>query len=305
MKYPGYLLNPGDMFSVDPDMVMFSTGAKKGNKSTHGSDENRQAQSKLNEQRPDAETEEDTVFDEAWEDEAEEDIETATGTATSANANEDSSPEAIKSRSKELKLLRDQIKEAATTTKGIRAKRKQELRALYTTIRKTNFNKVAKQDLEEWKAQFERLQKLLLTANSWKQRLKTEDEADQNPLSVGLPVRTRTSEPRPKRNTTTQTDDEDPLVQEQLRKMRKNPHLAALLTWPNKSDKSKPYQTPWQPRDYMSAFTFIPRYLEVNQNVCSAVYLRDPVARPGLAEVPSPFHPETSQLAFQWYLRRR
>lgn len=61
----------------------------------------------------------------------------------------------------------------------------------------------------------------------------------------------------------------------------------------------------WRTRNWMSAFAFIPRYLEVNQNVCSAVYLRHPVARPGLAEVPSPFAAETQTLAFQWYLRRR
>lgn len=73
----------------------------------------------------------------------------------------------------------------------------------------------------------------------------------------------------------------------------------------NPRDDTKPYHTPWRPRDFMSAFAFIPRYLEVNQNICSAVYLRHPVAKPGLAEVPTPFHPETGQLTFNWYLRRR
>lgn len=73
----------------------------------------------------------------------------------------------------------------------------------------------------------------------------------------------------------------------------------------NPEDPTKPYATPWRPRNYMSPFAFIPRYLEVNQKICSAVYLRNPVARPGLAEVPSPFTFETQQLAFNWYLRRR
>lgn len=73
----------------------------------------------------------------------------------------------------------------------------------------------------------------------------------------------------------------------------------------NPVDDSKPYATPWRPRPYMSAFAFIPRYLEVNQNICSAVYLRHPVARPGLAEVPTPIGQETQQLAFNWYLKRR
>lgn len=73
----------------------------------------------------------------------------------------------------------------------------------------------------------------------------------------------------------------------------------------NPFDREKPYATPWRPRDFMAAFAFIPRYLEVNQNICSAVYLRHPVCKPGLAEVPTPFHPETGQLTFNWYLRRR
>lgn len=73
----------------------------------------------------------------------------------------------------------------------------------------------------------------------------------------------------------------------------------------NPIDDSKPYMTPWQPRPYMSAFTFIPRYLEVNQKICSAVYLRHPVARPQMSEVPSPFPMEVLQLAHNWYLRRR
>ena len=29
MRYPGYLLNPGDLFQVDPERVMFATGAPK------------------------------------------------------------------------------------------------------------------------------------------------------------------------------------------------------------------------------------------------------------------------------------
>ncbi|RCI10538.1 hypothetical protein L249_4287 [Ophiocordyceps polyrhachis-furcata BCC 54312] len=66
----------------------------------------------------------------------------------------------------------------------------------------------------------------------------------------------------------------------------------------------EPYQMPWQPRPYMSAFCFIPRYLEVNPYICAAVYLRHPVARKGLGEVPTPFNYLTSQLAHNWYLER-
>lgn len=73
----------------------------------------------------------------------------------------------------------------------------------------------------------------------------------------------------------------------------------------NPWDPSKPYRTPWRPRPYMAPFAFIPKYLEVNHNVCAAVYLRHPVARVGHAEVPTPFPVAVNQLAFNWYLRRR
>ncbi|KAI7543538.1 hypothetical protein KC331_g7342, partial [Hortaea werneckii] len=82
-------------------------------------------------------------------------------------------------------------------------------------------------------------------------------------------------------------------------------HAALERARQNPVDPTKPYATPWKPRDFMSAFAFIPRYLEVNQKICSAVYLRHPVARPGLAEVPTPFSQETMALGFNWYLRRR
>ena len=83
-------------------------------------------------------------------------------------------------------------------------------------------------------------------------------------------------------------------MEEHMREEQENPY-----------DPSKPYVTPWRPRNYMSPFAFIPRYLEVNQSICSAVYLRHPVARRGSAEVPTPYPVEASQLAFNWYLRRR
>ncbi|KMU86545.1 hypothetical protein CIHG_04334 [Coccidioides immitis H538.4] len=73
----------------------------------------------------------------------------------------------------------------------------------------------------------------------------------------------------------------------------------------NPIDSTKPYATPWRPRDYMSAFAFIPRYLEVNHKICAAVYVRHPVARPGMAEVPTPFNETIGGAAFAWYLRRR
>ncbi|KYK59621.1 30S ribosomal subunit S4 [Drechmeria coniospora] len=90
------------------------------------------------------------------------------------------------------------------------------------------------------------------------------------------------------------------LSREEMRKLGK------LLQYDqeNPIDDSKPYATPWRPRPFMSAFAFIPRYLEVNPNICAAVYLRHPVARKGMAEVPTPFSYLTNQLTHNWYLER-
>lgn len=90
------------------------------------------------------------------------------------------------------------------------------------------------------------------------------------------------------------SDEEQERLAEMVREYEENP-----------VDLSKPYKTPWEPRPFMSPFAFIPRYLEVNQNICAAVYLRHPVARQGMAEIPSPFPPSVQELAFNWYLRRR
>lgn len=90
------------------------------------------------------------------------------------------------------------------------------------------------------------------------------------------------------------------LSNEQLRQLK----TLLLQDEENPVDESKPYATPWAPRPFMAAFAFIPRYLEVNHEICAAVYLRHPVARKGRAEVPTPFPYFTNQLAHNWYLQR-
>lgn len=59
------------------------------------------------------------------------------------------------------------------------------------------------------------------------------------------------------------------------------------------------------PKPFMSAFAFVPSYLEVSYDTCSAIYLRDPVARPGLTEVPSPLPANVHALAANFYQRGR
>ncbi|KAJ1720486.1 hypothetical protein LPJ53_004887 [Coemansia erecta] len=58
------------------------------------------------------------------------------------------------------------------------------------------------------------------------------------------------------------------------------------------------------PQQYQQPWMFIPDYLEVNYNSCSTVFLREPVTRPNVTEVPSPYPPEFHALSFEFYLRR-
>jgi hypothetical protein len=184
-------------------------------------------------------------------------------------------PEVRKLRQKEfLKLIR-QIEDRVGNKKIRRTvKRKQELRALLRRAKATLifYHKKSMQDLD---TDLKEITQELLGL--------TED--------VESPDKTTIKRLKPEADL---NEKQKKALETAIARIRENP-----------ADTTKPYGTPWRPRPYMSAFAFIPRYLEVNHNICSAVYLRHPVARPGLSEVPTPFPAETQQLAFNWYLRRR
>ncbi|SCU96041.1 LANO_0E12266g1_1 [Lachancea nothofagi CBS 11611] len=70
-----------------------------------------------------------------------------------------------------------------------------------------------------------------------------------------------------------------------------------------REDPSKPYFTPWKPRPFLSPFAILPHHIEVSFKTCHAVYLRDPVARPGQSEVISPFGLPVHERAYMYYVR--
>lgn len=264
MVYPGYMLNPGDMFQVDPERVMWATGARK--------DEKRQTIriSKKSENKAASQAaskeEEAPAGDKEAESGAGKDAEAEVKPEEAkVEETEEVSEEETK---KTLKSLIERTDAMMDETKELSAKRKQELRGFRQALRKMlsrarGISTSVTDDLEA---------RLAVISDKLVKAPKQVKEAPADEL----------------------TAEQEELLQQALEKMRENPF-----------DPSKPYLTPWRPRSFMSAFAFIPRYLEVNQNICAAVYLRHPVARPGLAEVPTPFHYETNQLAFNWYLRRR
>lgn len=71
------------------------------------------------------------------------------------------------------------------------------------------------------------------------------------------------------------------------------------------SEPGKPYFTPWSPRQFVAPFAVLPHHIEICFESCHAVYMRDPVARPGLSEVISPFSLDMHERAYLWYVARR
>lgn len=71
-----------------------------------------------------------------------------------------------------------------------------------------------------------------------------------------------------------------------------------------RQDPSKKYFTPWRFRPFISPSVIYPHHIEVDFTTCSAVYMRDPVARPGMSEVISPFSLTKHEFANLYYNKR-
>lgn len=274
MPYPGYLLNPGDMFQVDMDRVMFATGAPK---QLAQARTGRKLRKMLRKRAKD--TKPHKVGPKAMKSLVQQQRKEAEEKARSTVEEPVSSgwqdiEEVRAQRKEDFNTLLTQLENSLMDRRNRPgAKRKQELRALRKEVLSAmrSINRMTAKTLDE-------------ELNSLLARMSLNSPSEQSQAEVGE-QETRVKEP---------TKEQVQSLREAMQHARENP-----------VDESKPYATPWKPRPYMSAFAFIPRYLEVNHNICSAVYLRHPVARPNLAEVPTPFPAEIQQLAFNWYLRRR
>ncbi|KAK9462867.1 mitochondrial 37S ribosomal protein uS4m [Lipomyces oligophaga] len=67
-------------------------------------------------------------------------------------------------------------------------------------------------------------------------------------------------------------------------------------------DASKPYFTPWVPRPFFAPFAILPNHIEVSFKTCHAVYLRDPVVRRGHSEIISPLDLFHHEQAYKFYV---
>ncbi|KAF2629166.1 alpha-L RNA-binding motif-containing protein [Macroventuria anomochaeta] len=261
MPYPGYMLNPGDMFQVEPSSVMFATGAQKERSSTA----RRVAKEKA------------AARAEAREAAGGQTPRQPKPRSAVPSAGEEPTPAELR---KHLQAMMDDVN--GVLAEDVGAKDKQKFRAFRQTVKRaiSLWRNASPESISTLDTQFDFL-KTQLAGRAAPSTPATAPDAIQEPLF---------------------SEEDQAKLRQAFEKLRlETEHTSA---W-NSRNAAAPYATPWRPRAYMSAFAFIPRYLEVNQNICAAVYLRHPVARPGLAEVPTPFHIETGQLAFNWYLRRR
>ena len=271
MRYPGYFLNPGDMFQVDPERVMYALGQPKG--SSGGS-------------RAEAEETEDIQNDE-------------TEAEAGAEASEPSEVDIEREPREVLKDLMSQAKSILEADKDtISGKRKQDLRAFSKAVRKM-LSRSGRETImtDSLEAQFQEIQNQLQIQREAKEGT----PAPSSPPSQTQAQASTPTQPPEGMNFLTASDLD--IFKHALATMQET-ETETSSTSPTSSG-NKPYALPWMPREYLSAFAFIPRYLEVNQNICAAVYLRHPVARPGSAEVPTPFPEGINANAFAWYLRRR
>ncbi|KZZ99203.1 Ribosomal protein S4/S9 [Moelleriella libera RCEF 2490] len=349
MVHPSYQLNPGDMFQVEIDKVMYGTGQQKAAGEYKRLSENLQAR----EARADAiykkavhksaatsgGSEEGLPTEPLEADEAEPEVASPVQSSEPRQSEKDaegqskgpgietlSAEEAWKLNDYALKfLLKDVKKILANDSKDLSAKEKKQLR-LFRTDAKRFLARPADSTLDVQELVRE-LQLKMNSQEAMRETFQTLDlklpppgtDATEAAATAGLDNSLEGGESsQPQHNRQRQIDKGlDSLSEEQKEKavrimgdsqlsrdeMRQ---LAKLLQADeeNPIDDTKPYATPWKPRPFMSAFAFIPRYLEVNPNICAAVYLRHPVARKGMAEVPTPFGYLTNQLTHNWYLER-
>lgn len=310
MNHATYLLNPGDMFQVEPDAVMFATGKIKAKGQEQGLDNTprpkktrkRKAAAAASEATEDA-TEEAAAAPEADEGS----LEPAEGAEAEATGDKVSPQDTPESLQKRLRFLARSARDLLEADKDdMPVKKKQQLRAFLKQAKAIS-SKLGRKDSEDAITD-----DLVTTISTTLKEMAINDpaladRAEQSGAftpeqTTDAKEATEAAAPEASKPTAKPaapkpyqfSDEEQERLEEMMREYEENP-----------VDASKPYKTPWEPRPFMSPFAFIPRYLEVNQNICAAVYLRHPVARQGQSEIPSPFPPSVQELAFNWYLRRR
>lgn len=286
------------MFQVDIEKVMIATGREKPSaKQLEAIDGNRRAQ-EANAAKKLARALEAAEAAEAAESKA-----APSTTATDAPPSADATPAPeTRTQKQQIAALNDiaRLAKALSQARGdmaVSARRKQAVRALIKDV-KGHLARVKKTDPSTVDATIDDVTTLLSRFFLFTKKGAKEEQKEPTKESFASPPSRTAQEPD------ADADAFRGLSMEQSIQIYDDVEAAIVEDRDNPEDRSKPYMTPWKPKPFMPAFAFIPRYLEVNQSICAAVYLRHPVARKGMGEVPTPFGRLVNELAFNWYLRR-
>ncbi|KEY70905.1 hypothetical protein S7711_00747 [Stachybotrys chartarum IBT 7711] len=314
MKYPAYQLNPGDLFQVDVEKVLYATGQQKVPYIAAQVTQSLEARKRR----------EDKFANRTAGEEAVAEDETPEAVAETPELTEE---EIWAKNNRTIKYILKDVKKILKSDgkKDLNAKQKKDLRLFRESAKRflaqpENSDIDAKDLVESLALQMkshdmmrETFEKFKITEDKAEDTDKTETASAENAENA----EGKEASPKPRNNPQSIAKVFGDLSEEQQAKAKRimgasqltreeMRNLASILRYDEKNpvDDTKPYATPWRPRPFMSAFAFIPRYLEVNPKICAAVYLRHPVARKGMAEVPTPFNYLTNQLTHNYYLER-
>lgn len=342
MVHPSFQLNPGDMFQVDVEKVMYGTGVQKPAQGNKRLRENLEARKKKAELAYQNALKRDGKKAAAATATAGEGMEGTEETSASEEVQSLSPEEQWRLNNNALKLLLKDVRSILkNSSKAFTAREKKQLRLFKADAKRflahpetsqagagQLINELQKQ-MEGHELLGEKLGKLKLADDQATDGQRATSDANTTTTQSTFTTTTtgevgevkskgkaqgKAVEHNRKREiekglaglSSAQTNKAKQIMGDAVLSKEEMRELGELLRRDeeNPVDDSKPYATPWRPRPYMSAFAFIPRYLEVNPKICAAVYLRHPVARKGMAEVPTPFSYLTNQLTHNWYLER-
>lgn len=341
VKHPGFILKPGDIFSVDPDKVMEAMGKKKPSlKEAYKIDKFQviQWQKFVEKAKNDPRR--------VWK--LQQDKHNKRSILYKNKEVPGQSPNESTDIKKRLEGLQDlKLKKMKTVQRSV--SRKSILKDIYRTAKKT-FDEKKDVTADIFVSQFGKelsgkcFQVYELVANQSKimelKAIPAEEELSKIVPSYkdGKAIGESYDDSRSKKirqllselNTkyldkirddfTNKPMSEDELVKMWVASLKKHPKIPELteveekgsyylnLPWQRGmyglKDPSKPYFTPWTPRQFLAPFAILPKHIEVSFETCHAVYLRDPVARPGESEVISPFDSDIHQRAYMYYVKK-
>ncbi|GMG41373.1 unnamed protein product [Ambrosiozyma monospora] len=333
--HPGYTLKPGDMFSVTPEKVLEALGAKKPSlKEAYKVDKTQVIEwqkfvrsAKENprdawEKQKSKHSKFQTLYRNRYTPELNLDRETGSVNAKKLNLEKMKSAQKAVSRKSVLKDIVNTVKKAGdaeVTTKTFEKQFGDKLapKALQVYELFAKDDKVFKLNGEEFEAE---ISKIVPTFKDGEAEGEVYSETKYKKMRQILSeINTQYLE-KIRQDFAEKPISEDEIINDWAKKLHKHKKLPEFsevqekgqyhvnLPWQRGmyglKDPSKSYFTPWRLKPFVAPLAVLPKYMEISFKTCHAVFLRDPVARPGESEVITPFDESVFERAFMYYQKR-